>query len=255
MTRVRKKILADVLFTAVAVALVLVVWYAVSAAVDSEFIVPSVGAAFRALAFVFETEQFWTGLGGTLLRCVWGFAAAFVLFIVTFGLSTAFYSFRKIAEPIISALRSLPAVAVTLILIISVGAKIAPVVLSVTVIYPIMYSSAKARAATVSRELKEICRICGASRWATFKALWFPCIAGGLAENAATAFSYNVKAVVGAEILAQTASSLGMLMKLSQINLQPDLLVAYVISAVVVGALCEWILRVLLSVALKKYAV
>lgn len=242
------------MFVVIACAVVLVAWYFASVAVDSEFIVPGVDSAFRALGFVLKTEEFWYGLSGTLFRCVVGFAIAFLLFFVTFYLSTAFYTFRRIIEPILSALRSLPAVAVTLILIIAAGADGAPVILGVTVIYPVMYSSARSRVATVEKELLEICRLCGASRFATFRAVWFPCLAGGLAENAASAFSYNVKAVVGAEILAQTAKSLGMLMKLSQIYLQPEMLVAYVICAVVAAAVCEGVLRVALGAAFKKYA-
>ncbi len=253
MKTIKKRVLTDILFVAAAIAIVLTVWYVASVAVDSEFIVPSPGAAFRAFGIVFETEEFWSGLGGTGIRCVIGFAAAFVLFIVTFYFSVSFYTFGRIIEPILSAIRSLPAVAVTLILILSAGPDGAPVILGVTVIYPIMYSSAKSRISSAPTELKEICRLCGATKWQTFRVLWFPYLAGGLAENIASAFSYNVKAVIGAEILAQTASSLGMLMKLSQIYLQPEMLVAYVICAVVFAAVAELLLRAVLGVVLKKF--
>lgn len=253
MTKAKRKILTDFLFVVIACAVALLGWTIAAKAADSEFVVPGLTTAFGALRFVLTTEQFWTGLAGTLLRCTIGFFIALGLFLITFYLSTAFYAFKRIVEPILSALRSLPAVAVTLILIISVGQNGAPIVLGVTVIYPIMYSSARSRVATAEKELLEICRINGASKWAVFRAVWFPCLAGGLAESLASAFSYNVKAVIGAEILAQTAASLGMLMKLSQIYLQPEMLVAYVICAVVAAAVCEGILRLALGTAFKKY--
>jgi len=116
-----------------------------------------------------------------------------------------------------------------------------------------MYSSARARVSAVPRELEEVCLICGANRLQTLRALWLPCLASGLPDNFSSAFSYTVKTVLGAEILAQTAESLGMLMKLSQLYLQTSLLIALVIAAVVVSVVCEYILKAVLSIALARY--
>ena len=189
-----------------------------------------------------------------MLRCTIVYFISLALFLVTFYFATAYTPFRRIIEPIISMLRSLPAVAVTLMLMIAVGGSGAPVVLGVLVIYPIMYSSARARTATVPIELKEVCRLCGASKLHTFKALWFPCLAGGLPESLSSAFSYNIKTVVGAEILAQTARSLGMLMKLSQMYIEPAQLIACVIVTVLLSVVFELVIRLVLKFALSKYS-
>ncbi|MDE6401542.1 MAG: ABC transporter permease subunit [Clostridiales bacterium] len=254
MDRRVKKVAYNALYAAAVIAVALGIWAIAAAAVGSEFVLPKIETTFRAFGDVLDSSDFWTGLCGTLLRSVIGYFVSLVLFFGTFFLSTAFYSFKRIAEPIVSALRSLPAVAVTLILTLAVGGFGTPIVLGVLVIYPIMYSAAKARTATVPAELIEVCRICGAGRVKTFTSLWLPCLAGALPESLATAFSYNVKAVIGAEILAQTVNSLGMLMKLAQIYLEPALLIAYVIAAVVVAVLCECVLRGALKIVLRKYS-
>lgn len=249
----KKTFIINALYIAVAVALILFAWWAASAAADSEFVVPTVDATFSAFGKVFENPEFWHGLVGTLLRSVIGFAVSVALFFVTFFLATAFNGFKRVAEPIIGAMRSLPAVAVTLILMLAVGGNATPVILGVLVIYPIMYSAAVSRTATLPRELKEICTICGGGRLTMFKAVYLPCLAGGLPESLATTFSYNIKAVIGAEILAQTINSLGMLMKLSQVYLQPAMLVAFVIIAVVISVILEAVIRVVLRLSLRKY--
>lgn len=252
--KLKKTFIINALYIAVAVALILLAWWAASVAADSEFVVPTVDATFSAFKKVFENPEFWHGLVGTLLRSVIGFAVSVALFFVTFFLATAFNGFKRVAEPIIGVMRSLPAVAVTLILMLAVGGNVTPVILGVLVIYPIMYSAAVARTATLPIELKEICILCGGGRLTTFKSVYLPCLAGGLPESLATTFSYNVKAVIGAEILAQTINSLGMLMKLSQVYLQPDFLVAYVIVAVVLSVIAEAIIRLVLKIALRRFA-
>ena len=251
--RVKKALLFNVLYVAAAVWIILGAWWVLSKAADSEFVVPSIGATFRAFSDVFKNPEFWDGLLGTFVRSTVGFVIAVALFFVTFFLSTAFYPFKRIAEPIIAAIRSLPAVAVTLIFMLAVGGNVTPVVLGIIVIYPIMYSSAISRTATLPKELKEICVICGGGRLTMFKSVYLPCLAGGLPESLATAYSYNIKAVIGAEILAQTANSLGMLMKLSQLYFQPAMLVVFVIVAVVMSVVLEVIIRVSLKLALRRY--
>ncbi|MDE5593547.1 MAG: ABC transporter permease subunit [Clostridiales bacterium] len=250
----KKTFIINALYIAVAVALIFFAWWAASAASDSEFVVPSIDATFSEFKNVFENPEFWNGLVGTLLRSVIGFAASVALFFVTFFLSTAFNGFRRVAEPIIGVMRSLPAVAVTLILMLAVGGNATPVILGVLVIYPITYSAAIARTATLPKELKEICILCGGGRLTLFRTTYLPCLAGGLPESLATAFSYNIKAVIGAEILAQTVDSLGMLMKLSQVYLQPAMLVAFVIVAVVVSVVAEAVIRFALKIALRRFA-
>lgn len=253
MKRARKTLIINLLYTVVAVALIMAAWWAAAAAADSEFVVPEIGATFAAFKNVFENPEFWHGLIGTLLRSVVGFAVSLGLFFVTFFLATAFNGFKRVAEPIIGAMRSLPAVAVTLILMLAVGGNVTPVILGVLVIYPIMYSSAISRTATLPKELKEICILCGGGRLTTFKSVYLPCLAGGLPESLATTFSYNIKAVIGAEILAQTVNSLGMLMKLSQVYLQPAMLMAFVIAAVVVSVVAEAVIRLVLTFALRRF--
>ena len=249
----KRAVVFSLLYIAVAVALIFCVWWAMSAAVNSQFVVPSIGATFGAFGEVFANENFWFGLLGTLTRSIIGFVISVALFFTTFFLSTAFNGFKRVVEPIIGAMRSLPAVAVTLILMLAVGGNITPVVLGVLVIYPIMYSSAVARTATLPKELKEICVLCGGGRLTMFRSVYLPCLAGGLPESLATTFSYNIKAVIGAEILAQTVDSLGMLMKLSQVYFQPAMLVAFVIIAVFISVVLEAVIRVVLKFALRKY--
>ena len=248
-----KKILFNVAYAVIAIAIILGAWAISAEAFGSELILPSIGATFRAFAEVFNNSAFYVGIAGTLLRSVIGYAIALALFFATFYLAVCFDGVRRVVMLIVSVLRSLPAVAVTLILLIAVGGSNAPIVLGVIVIYPIMFSSAMSAIVAVPRELKEICTICGASRTRTFATVYMPRLAASLPESLATAFSYNVKAVIGAEILAQAAYSIGMLMKTAQISLEPALLMAFVIVAVVLSVVLELVIRYSLKFILRKY--
>lgn len=257
MTRNARSIVFGAAYALIVIALLIAVWAIAAKIIDVDYVLPTVGETFGELVSAVTGEnkrRFWSALGGTMLRSTIGFGISLLLFFATFYLSTAFDGFRRAVEPLISALRSIPAVAVTLVLALSVGGYGTPLVLGVLVIYPIMYSSALARVATVPVELKEVCRLLGAGRIAAFKALWLPCLAGGLPESLSSAFSYNIKAVIGAEILAQTANSLGMLMNLAKQLYQTSMLIAFVLAAVIVAVTAEILLRGLLKAALGRFA-
>ncbi len=248
-----KKHLIDALYVVALVAVIFAAWAICAAAVDDSFVLPSVAETFSALGETLALRAFWTGLGGTVLRCVISYAISVALFFALFCLSAAFDGFRRFIDPLISALRTMPTVAVALILALVVGGYVAPVVLAVLVIMPILYSSARARVATVPTELTEVCRICGANRRQTLCSVYLPTAAAGLPDALSSAFSYNVKAVIGAEILVQAAGSLGMLMNLAKVYLMTASLIAMTFFAVVLAVASELALRALLNFALAKY--
>lgn len=248
-----KKVLTEFAFAALAVGLVAAVWSVAAAVIGTELILPTVGDTFSVLGGILKSSTFWTGIGGTFLRSTIGFVVSVALFAVLYFLNTVFTPCAKVTEPIISALRTLPTMAVTLILAIWVGGYVAPIVIGVLVVTPYLYSSIKARNASVPVELKEICVLCGAGRIKTFFVLWFPHAAAGLPETLATGFSFGVKAVIAAEILMQTAESLGQLMNLSKIYFETSMLIAFVLTAVAASVAAEFILRAVLKAALVKY--
>lgn len=248
-----KKHLIDALYVVALVAVIFAAWAICAAAVDDSFVLPDVAETFSALGETLALRAFWTGLGGTVLRCVISYAISVALFFALFCLSAAFDGFRRFIDPLISALRTMPTVAVALILALVVGGYVAPVVLAVLVIMPILYSSARARVATVPTELTEVCRICGANRRQTLSSVYLPTAAAGLPDALSSAFSYNVKAVIGAEILVQAAGSLGMLMNLAKAYLMTASLIAMTFFAVVLAVASELALRALLNFALAKY--
>ncbi len=248
-----KKRLIDALYVVALVAVIFAAWAICAAAVDDSFVLPDVAETFSALGETLALRAFWTGLGGTVLRCVISYAISVALFFALFCLSAAFDGFRRFIDPLISALRTMPTVAVALILALVVGGYVAPVVLAVLVIMPILYSSARARVATVPTELNEVCRICGANRRQTLCSVYLPTAAAGLPDALSSAFSYNVKAVIGAEILVQAAGSLGMLMNLAKAYLMTASLIAMTFFAVVLAVSSELALRALLNFALAKY--
>lgn len=253
MTGKLRKAAVNALYVLTVVALIFAVWSIAAAAAGSEFIMPTVPDTFRALGQTLALASFWLALGQTLLRCLISFVVSVGLFFVLFFLASAFRPAARIISPIVSVLRTLPTMAVSLVLAIWTGAKVAPIVLGVLVIMPVLYSSAAARANAVPKELREIAELCGAGRTQTFFCVTLPYAAGGFSESLPSALSFDVKIVIAAEILMQTAGSIGILMYKAQVYYMTATLLSLVAAAVVVSVALEYATRAILRVALSRF--
>lgn len=248
-----KKAAVNAAYIAILIALVFGIWAVAAAVIGTEFVLPDIAATFSALWELLKNAEFFFALGGTLFRAVVGYAISVALFFVLFFLSTAFNGCRKVIAPLMSALRTLPTMAIALVISIWAGARLTPVILGVTVLLPQLYSSSVARNATLPNELVEVCSICGASRAQRFFAVYLPNAAAGLPESLSSALSFGIKITIAAEILMQTAGSIGMLMTLSQMYLMTANLIALTFAAVIASVALEWVLRLTLSVILRRF--
>lgn len=241
-------------YAIVAAALIFVVWAIAAEVIDSEYTLPRIGATFEELGRIFTLDTFWRAFGQSLIRTTIGYIIAVVLAGLLYFFSCVSKSFMRVIAPLISFLRTLPTMAVTLILGVWAGGYATPIILGVLVIMPMLYSAFKQTRAGVQQELLEIAALCGAGKTTQFTAVWFPRLAAELPESLSSAFSLNIKVVVAAEILMHTAASIGMLMYMAQINLQIAALIALTFAAVVAAVVGEAVIRRFLHRLLARYS-
>lgn len=253
MTKRTKNFLYSAIYVVVLVAIIFGTWAVASAVIGTEYILPDIGVTFAALGELLSGRSFYVSLGGTLLRSVIAYGLSFVLFFALFFFSVSFDGFKRVITPLMGALRTLPTMAIALVFAIWAGARLTPIILGVTVVLPQLYSAFIAHNASTSTELGEVCKICGASRAQRFAALYLPHAAGVMPEVLSSSLAFSVKIVIAAEILMQTAESIGMLMSLSQMYLHTAKLIALTFAAVVVSVALETVLRLVLRKSLDRF--
>ena len=125
-------------------------------------------------------------------------------------------AFGKLFTPIVAALRSLPILAVTLILLIAFGAGGAPIVVAFLSLFPMLYTGILAALKGVSQEIIDAGKVFGASVKNSVFKVYLPLCSPYILREATAAFSFSLKLVVSAEVVANTAKSLGGMMQEAQ---------------------------------------
>ncbi len=228
------------------------VWFVAYLAVGNELIVPSFFDSLKEMGELFGRRGFWIGFFASLGRAVYAFIISFVLAAFFAVVAYLYPSFGGFLAPVVSALRSLPVLAVLLILLSFLGADEAPVAVAFLSLFPMSYISVLTALSSVDSHLIEVSRTQGTPLWRKVTAIYLPLSAPYILKEGAAALSFSVKLVVSAEVLANTAKSLGGMMQEAKIYAEIPQLFALVGVAFVAGLILETSLSLLANALERK---
>lgn len=208
-------------------------------------IVPSPWTSLWTAVLLFGKSAFWYALGTTFLRVVIAFLLAFV-FGAVFALVAYLYpTFGGFLEKIVAFLRSLPVLAVLLVLLVWFGADKAPVAVSFLSLFPILFSGFLSGLKELDPSLAEMSRVYGVPLKKRVLQWYLPALAPYALRESGTATSFALKLTVSAEILANTYKSLGGMMQEARTFLDGETLFALVIVTFVLAMAVEGIFSAL----------
>ena len=148
-------------------------------------------------------------------------------------------TFRAFFAIIVGAIRSLPVLAVLLIILVWTSAGIAPTVVAFLSLFPMLYTGISAALLRVDYKLIEMSRTYRVPLKKQIFGLYLPSALPAVCMECGAAFSFGLKAVVSAEVLARSANSLGNMASDMQINTAIPQLFAMIIVVCLTGILVE----------------
>lgn len=234
--KLKGDIIKDILVPAAVLIAAILIWQ-LAAFIASAEVTPFL--TIGTMVGVLGEGVFWRNFGFTVLRAFIAFAVSFILALILVVLSTWYGTIRRIFAPIMTAIRSLPTMAVVLILILTVSANTTTVLVGMLVLFPMFYSALLPTAMGVNKDLVEISLTAGANSLQRLKYVYLPAMTPAIVENGISGLSLAIKLVVSAEVLSQTAKSIGMMMQTAKAYLDLERLLALTMIVVVVCILID----------------
>ena len=134
----KETILKNVIQTVVAAAFLFVCYLLAYYVAGNELLVPAFSDCVKEMGRFLGDGGFWRGLLGSLLRALSAFGISFLVALVFALAAYMLPLLERIFAPIVSAFRSLPVLAVLLILLSFLGAKEAPVAVAFLSLFPML---------------------------------------------------------------------------------------------------------------------
>ena len=228
--------------------MLIVGWIAVWAIVGNDSIFPPFSASVKAFFIYFTKGAFWGALGGTFLRVLIAFLLSFILGGGLAFVSYLYPSFASFFAPVVVIIRVLPVFAIVFILLDWTNANIVPILVAFLSLFPMLYTAFSGAFSGVDKNLVEMSNAYNVPMKKRIAKLYLPSIAPFVVKEIGAGLSFGVKLVVSAEVLIQTAKSLGSLVLQTQ-YLYTELAqtFALVIAVCLVGFLLEWLGSVMAS--------
>ena len=233
------------LFSGLAVAVMWGVWVAAYFAVGNKYVVPSFTETMRELGALFASGTFWESFGGTLWRTVAGWLLAFAFAVLFAAAGVASKKFRSFFAPFVSVFRTLPTMAITLMLLIWSTPLVAPVIVTFLMLFPVTYAQLMAAYGEIDPQLFEMARVYGVPRREVLCKIAVPGMLPAVFSQAGPNLSLSLKVTISAEVLVSTFRSLGGMMHEAANYLQVAEMFALTILALLVGGLFEFALHFL----------
>ncbi|MDE6473785.1 MAG: ABC transporter permease subunit [Clostridia bacterium] len=235
----------------VTVVIIVAVYAIISKVVDIELIAPSVGATLKELFALLGQGYFYKAVGGTLLRALIAYVLSFALALILAILTKFCAPLRRALLPIVALVRVLPTMSLVLLALIWFKSFQATVLVAFCIIFPMLYTGMCDAIDGVDKDLIEMARVYGVGKRRLIEKLYIPQALPSVFTSIKSSIGLNLKIVISAEVLAQTADSMGLYMQLAKINLDTAILLAWTIVAIVIGGIIEGIVSLIAKKAVK----
>lgn len=219
----------------------------------NEYLIPSpVEVIVESFKRLFSA-QFYLYLSSTLLRSAVAVLISFLLAGLLAILSHLSNAFESVIMPIISVVRSLPVLAVLLIILIIVPRGIAPIIVCCLSIFPIAYSGILNYLNTIDDDKKELLKVykvpLKVQIFSVYLKGYFPL----MIKQITALFSFSLKLIVSAEILANVYKSIGG--EISNASIYSNITALFSLTAIVclIGLIVEFIGVAISNNMEKKY--
>lgn len=218
------------------------VWFVAYFIVADDFVLPSFWDTFAAMFDLFGTGEFWAGFGMTMLRTVIAWAVSLAAAAAVAGLCAVFPRVHRFVAPFVAVFRTVPTMAITLMLLIWSTPRVAPVIVAFLMVFPIAFAQFTAAFGGIDGGLKQMAAVYGVPLYKRLFKIYIPQALPPVLSQLGANLSLTLKVIVSAEVMCGTFNSLGGLIYQSNVFLQTARMFALTLCALIVGGLLEWAL-------------
>ena len=214
-------------------------WIIAYSLVKNEYVLPSFWDAVKDCGRLFKDAAFWRAFFNTLLRTAWAFLFSLSLGVGLALVASLHKAVRSFFAPVISVMRTVPTMAIILMLLIWTNPRVAPVIVSLLVLFPSFYAATLAAVDEVGAHYGELARAYGVSAKRRIFKMYLPLSAPSVLKQSGAIFSMGLKITISGEVLSNTYRSLGGLMQEAKMFVNMPTLMALTLVSILLGFLLE----------------
>lgn len=222
-----------------AVLLALLLWYVLSAVLNSQILLVSPTAVAKRLTKLCMQADFWQSVLFSLSRIVLGFLLALICAAVLAALSSKCAWLEALLWPYMSVIKATPVASFIILCLIWLSAKNLPVFISFLMVLPILYTNLLQGIQKTDPHLKEMAQVFAIPPLRKFLYIYLPQIKPYLISGSSVSLGLSWKAGVAAEVIGIADGSIGERLYQAKIYFETADLFAWTIVIILISVLFE----------------
>ncbi len=238
------KIFKKYFFSILGLGIIFILWYVLAIVYDNSMIIPSIKETFIALLDLIKSSRFFKLLFMMIFRIIITVGVSLIISIILAVFSFKSDKFNKFINPIIVVMKTIPIIAIIILLLILVGMKITPYVATtfviIPLIYEIIYASLKQIDPSITDDIKTVSVI-------DFKLIclfYIPLIANNILTSIIQSFGLGLKVMVMAEYMSPMTNTFGAEIKIYYTNNDMNKVFAIVIIVILIVFASDKLLKI-----------
>ena len=216
-------------------------WFVAWAAVGDPYVVPPVGETVGEIFALFGSADYWLAFGMTLSRAAAAWALSCAVALALAALSAVWGPLRAFLSVFVAVMRTLPVMAVTLMLLIWSSRTAAPIIVASLTLVPITYAQFMAAYDGIDCRLVEMAAVYRLPPSVRLFRIYLPQALPPVLAQAGANLSLSLKVVISAEVLSSTFRSLGGMISEANMFLRTSQMFALTVTVLAAGGLIEWL--------------
>lgn len=217
------------------------VWVICQNLINNEYVLPSFSSVIKSLFSLVLEGFFYRALYKTMLKVFIAFILSLFLACVFSTLCYVFKGFGVFFKPFLAVVRTLPTMAILVIILLYANAFFSPIWVAVLVLFPMMFSSLTIGFNSIDDGLIGAMKVFNLSKKDRIFKVYIPNILPHIAFNMGANLSFSVKLVISAEVMAYTFTSIGGMMQSANGTMDIARLMALTLVAVLLGLIIEFV--------------
>lgn len=195
----------------ISICVILIIWTVWSFNVDNKLVAPSIIDTLQALGSILTSTKSYSYILGTVGRLIASVSIS-VLFGVVLGyLSGMFKRLEEYLYPIVTMLRTIPIIAIILIIWMAVGSNNSPIIIAFLIVFPISYQAVNDGVKELNKnEFMDVYKLDTKLNLFVIMKVYLPLLSSYIKLALIQSIGLGVKVLVMAEFTAGTKNSIGL---------------------------------------------
>lgn len=231
----------------------LLVWQAVSWAIDVRIILVGPLEVLARLGELVATGEFWASIALSLGRIAVGLVAAVVLGVVLAALASRLRAVRELLAPVMGVMKAVPVASFVVLVLMWVSSRHLSIVIAFMMALPIVYTNVVEGIRQTDAKMLEVCRVFSVFGWDRVRLVYLPEVLPYFRAGLTLALSLSWKAGIAAEVIGLPDLTIGEHLYDAKVYLDTPSLFAWTVAIVVVSAVLEKLVDLVLGRAVARW--